>query len=62
MSHDLNEPPHVHIDKAGNSIKFWLDPVSQARNYGFPQKDIRIIEAKINELVGRYLASRGQAG
>ena len=21
-----NEPPHVHITKAGNEAKFWLDP------------------------------------
>ncbi|WP_343053018.1 DUF4160 domain-containing protein [Sphingobium boeckii] len=26
--HRSNEPPHVHIDKGGASIKIWLDPVA----------------------------------
>ena len=34
-SHEPNEPPHVHIDRAEFSIKVWLDPVSIARNAGF---------------------------
>ena len=34
-SHEPNEPPHVHVDKAGASAKIWLTPVAVARNAGF---------------------------
>jgi hypothetical protein len=26
VSHDLHEPPHVHIDRDAFSAKFWLKP------------------------------------
>lgn len=28
---DLDEPPHVHVGKAGQEAKFWLKPVELAR-------------------------------
>ena len=34
-SHEPNEPPHVHVDKGGASLKAWLEPVEPARNAGF---------------------------
>jgi hypothetical protein len=34
-SHELNEPPHIHVDREKFSAKFWLQPVSLARNLGF---------------------------
>ena len=34
-SHEGAEPPHIHIDKAGSSAKFWLDPGALARSFGF---------------------------
>lgn len=43
-SHDLNEPPHVHVDRDEQSAKFWLEPISLARNLGFKSKELRIIE------------------
>lgn len=43
-SHDLNEPPHVHVDWDDQSAKFWLDPISSARNLGFKSKELRVIE------------------
>lgn len=42
-SHEPNEPPHVHIDKGGSSIKVWLDPVTLARNRGFRPSEINAI-------------------
>jgi len=27
-SHEPNEPPHVHVDKGGATLKAWLDPVA----------------------------------
>lgn len=39
-SHEPNEPPHVHIDKGGCSLKVWLEPVAMARNIGFRPHEI----------------------
>ncbi len=51
-SHDLDEPPHVHVDRDEQSAKFWLHPISLARNLGFNAKELRIIERLLvaNEL------------
>jgi hypothetical protein len=48
-SHEPNEPPHVHVDKAGASVKVWLDPVAIARNSGFPPTQL----AEVIRLVQR---------
>jgi hypothetical protein len=42
-SHEPNEPPHVHVDKGGCSIKIWLEPVALARNTGFRPPEISAI-------------------
>jgi hypothetical protein len=39
-SHEPNEPPHVHIDKGGASMKVWLVPVAMAKNSGFRRPEI----------------------
>jgi hypothetical protein len=39
-SHEPNEPPHVHVDKAGASVKVWLEPVVIARNVGFTPREM----------------------
>ncbi len=39
-SHEPNEPPHVHVDKAGASLKAWLEPVECARHAGFRPREI----------------------
>ena len=33
-SHEPNEPPHIHIDRDNLSAKFWLSPISLAKNMG----------------------------
>lgn len=48
-SHELNEPPHVHIDRDDLSAKFWLNPVSLARNFGFTARELRQIERIVTE-------------
>ncbi|RIK93645.1 MAG: DUF4160 domain-containing protein [Proteobacteria bacterium] len=45
-SHEPNEPPHVHVDRAEASAKIWLEPVAVARNLGFSA-------AELHEVVGR---------
>jgi hypothetical protein len=35
FSNEAQEPPHIHVAKAENYAKFWLEPVQQDRNAGF---------------------------
>ena len=48
-SHEPNEPPHVHIDRDNLSAKFWLEPVSLARNFGFNARELRKLQALVME-------------
>jgi hypothetical protein len=43
-SHESHEPPHVHVDRDDQSAKYWLSPVSVARNLGFSAVELRRIE------------------
>ena len=49
VSHDLHEPPHVHIDRNSYSAKFWLKSVTLAYNLGFPAKELRKLAALTSE-------------
>jgi len=42
-SHDLHEPPYVHVDRDEQSAKFWLRPVQLSRNLGFSPHELRRI-------------------
>ncbi len=48
-SHEPNKPPHVHIDRDNLSAKFWLNPVSLARNRGFSARELRQVEEIVQE-------------
>lgn len=48
-SHELGEPPHVHVDRDRLSAKFWIEPVQLARNLGFRAHDLREIQAIIEQ-------------
>lgn len=37
-SFDRAEPKHVHVPRDRKTCKFWLEPVSLARNNGFSAK------------------------
>ena len=43
-SHEPNEPLHVHVDREGFSVKFWLDPIQLAGNFGFRAHELRGIQ------------------
>jgi hypothetical protein len=43
-SHELGEPPHVHVDRDERSAKFWVGPVALARNLGFPAHELTTIQ------------------
>ena len=55
FSNERNEPPHIHVDKAGRSAKFWLAPVSLARNHGYPDRDLNRLHAKIEECESEFM-------
>ena len=48
-SHEPNEPPHVHVDRAEATIKVWLDPVEVAKSRGFRAHEIGGIVAMVGE-------------
>ena len=48
-SHEPNEPPHVHVDRDVESAKFWLEPVSLARNLGFNARELRRLQLIVME-------------
>lgn len=48
-SHEPNEPPHVHVDRDRLSAKFWLNPITLARNLGFSSRELRQVERIVGE-------------
>jgi len=57
-SHEPNEPPHVHVDRAGASAKLWLAPVVLASNTGFSARElndvIRLVRRHQTTLMERW--------
>lgn len=51
-SNEPDEPLHIHVRKAGNEAKFWLEPVRLYRNYGFTAAQLRKIRQIITEQHG----------
>jgi hypothetical protein len=49
FSADWDEPPHVHVTKAGCTAKFWLEPVQLAGNFGFTRHDLGEIDGIVRE-------------
>ncbi len=56
-SHEPGEPPHVHVDRGALSAKFWLQPVSLARNAGFPTHELRRIQSLVESNRTMFLES-----
>jgi hypothetical protein len=46
-SHEPNEPPHVHVDKAGSTAKVWLQPIMLAYSIGFRARELNAILALV---------------
>lgn len=55
VSHDIPEPPHVHVDRERMSAKSWLDAVASARNVGYGAHELRRIEQLVVEHRARLL-------
>lgn len=48
--HDvMHEPPHVHVKRDREEVKFWLIPVDLEWNRGYPGHELREIEELIHE-------------
>ena len=41
FSNERHEPPHIHVESAGNYAKFWLRPVALARSVGYNAHQLR---------------------
>jgi Domain of unknown function (DUF4160) len=55
VSHDLHEPPHVHVDRDDDSAKLWLAPVALASNLGFTTVELRRVQRLVVEHEPRLL-------
>lgn len=55
---DKGEPPHVHVRRDRQDVKFWLDPVKEAKNRGFPGHEVRkirrLVEKHESELIAEW--------
>ncbi|MCH7720760.1 MAG: DUF4160 domain-containing protein [Planctomycetes bacterium] len=54
-SHDMREPPHVHVDRNDETVKFWLTPVALAYNIGFRARELRDIQRLVSERAAEFL-------
>ena len=54
-SHEPNEPPHIHIEQAGATAKFWLEPVELASSRGFRSHSLRRLRLNVIENRERFL-------
>lgn len=43
FSSDKGEPPHIHVKRERRIAKFWLAPVSLAKNRGFREHELHQI-------------------
>ena len=48
-SFDCAEPPHVHVERESRTCKFWLEPLSLARNHGFSARELIIIRRLVSD-------------
>lgn len=55
FSNEGSEPPHIHVDRGGSSIKCWLETIEVARNFVFSDREARMIEEKVREERQRFL-------
>ena len=49
FSSDEREPVHIHVQRDRRIIKFWLAPISLARNRGFSDHEINRITRLVEQ-------------
>ena len=55
FSNEGQEPPHIHVETAENYAKFWLSPVSLARDVGYNASEVRRLRTLVEENAGYFL-------
>ena len=40
FSNEGDEPPHIHVESAGQYAKFWLTPVTLTRSIGYNASEL----------------------
>jgi len=56
-SDEGSEPPHIHVERADEVAKFWLEPVELAGSSGFSAKEINQLRKLVTENQPRLLQS-----
>lgn len=46
---DKGEPPHVHVRRDRQDVKFWLDPIRLAKNKGYAGHEMRTIRRLVEK-------------
>jgi hypothetical protein len=54
-SADWREPPHVHVRKGRQEVKFWLSDRSVAAARRVPQHDLSALQQKMRQYRGEFL-------
>ena len=49
FSSDRPEPPHIHVKRDRNLVKYWLSPVAQDKNRGFRQHELNTIDKLVQD-------------
>ena len=49
FSSDEREPVHIHVQRDRQIVKFWLDPISPARNRGFSEHELNRITRLVEQ-------------
>ncbi|MCA9923313.1 MAG: DUF4160 domain-containing protein [Anaerolineales bacterium] len=47
FSSDQGEPAHIHVKRDRSIAKFWLSPISLAKNRGFKEPELRDIARRV---------------
>ena len=50
-----NEPPHIHVRRDRNVVKFWLNPLRLARTGGLPRHEINHIRTIVEDHEAYFL-------
>lgn len=49
FSSDRGEPPHIHVKRDRDVVKFWLQPIAMASNHGFAAAELHDIERLVRK-------------
>jgi hypothetical protein len=47
FSSDQTEPSHIHVKRDRSIAKYWLEPVTLAKNHGFADHELNAIESLV---------------